>query len=249
MHSKEDILYRTILIVTVIIGIIILCFVLSVIWQQRKWRKLNAQKVEIEINTLENERKRLAADLHDELGGVLSAMKFKLESIDCATEADQKQVDQCVHLVQNMVAKIRWISNALLPETLAHKGLLSAVIEYANLVNGNPELKIIVENNGIPEIPPTRGVHIFRILQEIIHNTLKHSKAHSLKIQFLTENDKLVVLTADDGKGFDYQSAVQRKKGLGLDSLQNRAEMLGGEFHLSSHAETGTRCHIRIPYN
>ncbi|MGN6533240.1 MAG: sensor histidine kinase [Ginsengibacter sp.] len=247
MHSKEDILYRTILIVTVIIGIIILCFLLSVIRQQRKWRKLNAEKFEIEINTLENERKRLAADLHDELGGVLTAMKFKLESIECATQADQMQVNQCVHLVRNMVAKIRWISNALLPDTLAHKGIISAVMEYANLVTEDSELKIIVENAKIPEIATSRSVHIFRILVEIIHNTLKHSKAGTLKIEFLTENDKLVVLTADDGKGFDYQSAVHSKKGLGLNNLQNRTELLGGEFHLLSHPGRGTRCHIRIP--
>jgi signal transduction histidine kinase len=70
-----------------------------------------------------------------------------------------------------------------------------------------------------------------------------------LKIEFLTENDKLVVLTADDGKGFDYQSAIQNKKGLGLNNLQNRAELLGGEFHILSHPGRGTRCHIRIPHN
>jgi signal transduction histidine kinase len=247
MHSKEDILYRTILIVTVIIGIIILCFLLSVIWQQRKWRKLNLRKVEIEIDTLENERKRLAADLHDELGAVLSAMKLKLESIDSASPADQLQINQCVHLVHNMVTKIRWLSNALLPETLVRKGLVAAVIDYANLVNADSELQIIFENSGIPSLPPARSVHIFRILQEIIHNTIKHSKASTLKIEFLTEDDKLVVLTADNGRGFDYHSNLQRNKGLGLYNLQNRADMLDGEFHVMSVAESGTRCHIRIP--
>jgi len=247
MHSKEDILYRTILIVTIIIGIIILCFVLSVIWQQRKWRRLNAEKVAIEINTLENERKRLAADLHDEFGGILSAIKFKLESIECATAADQLQATQCVHLVLNMLSKIRWISNELLPDTLAHKGIVSAVVEYADLVNEDPELKIIVENAGIPDIAATRSVHIFRILGEIIHNTVKHSNARTLKIEFLTEKNLLVVLTADDGKGFDYQNAMNHKKGLGLNNLQNRAEMLGGEFHMASRPGSGTRCHIRIP--
>jgi signal transduction histidine kinase len=247
MHSKEDILYRTILIVTVIIGIIILCFLLSVIWQQRKWRRMNLRKVETEIDTLENERKRLAADLHDELGAVLSAMKFKLESIDSASADDQLQLSQCVHLVYNMVAKIRWISNALMPETLAHKGIISAVIEYANLVNDAAELEIIFEGDSIPKMETARSVHIFRILQEIIHNTIKHSKAATLKIEFLTENDKLLILTADDGKGFDYDNAVQVKNGLGLNNMQNRADLLGGEFHLMSVPESGTRCHIRIP--
>jgi len=246
MYSKEDILYRTILIVTVIIGIIILCFLLSVICQQRKWRKLNLQKVQIETDTLETERKKLAADLHDELGAVLTAMKYKLESIDSASAADQVELNQCIRLVHEMVAKIRWISNGLMPAALAEKGIISAISEYANLVN-NSELEIIFESRAIPALPVTRSVHLFRLLQEIIHNTIKHAKASTLKIELYTENDKLVILTADDGEGFDYQKVFQKKKGLGLDNLQNRADLLEGEFHLISEAGSGTRCHIRVP--
>lgn len=247
MYTKEDILYRSILIAAVIIGIIILCFLLSVIWQQRKWRRLNLRKVEIEIDTLENERTRLAADLHDELGAVLSAMKLKLESIDSGSPDDRIQINQCVRLVHNMVGKIRWISNALMPETLADKGIVSAINEFAKQVNDDSKLEIICENADIPELSANRSVHIFRILQEIIHNTIKHAKARILKIELFTENNVLVILTADDGTGFDYNSTLKRKKGLGLDNLQNRADLLDGEFHLSSVIGGGTRCHIRIP--
>jgi signal transduction histidine kinase len=248
MHTKEDLLYTTILIVSIIIGIIIACFLLSVIWQQRKFRKLNQQKIEIEIYTLENERKRIAADLHDELGAVLSAMKFKLESIDSASAADQLEVGQCVDLASEIMAKIRWITNALMPPTLIHHGIVSAINEFVRKVNhDHSQLEIIFACAGIPELPVLRSVHIFRMLQEIIHNTMKHAKAGSLKIELFTENDKLVILTADDGAGFDYDSAVREKKGLGLDTLQNRADLLGGEFHLMSVPGSGTRYHIRIP--
>jgi len=247
MYSKEDILYRSILIVTVIIGIIILCFLFSVILQQRKWRKRNLQKVQIEMDTLENERKRLAADLHDELGAVLTAMKFKLESIDSTSAADQSQLDHCIRLVHDMVAKIRWISNALLPPALAENGIISAISEYANLVNDSV-LEIIFESSGIPAFPASRSIHIFRLLQEIIHNTIKHANASTLKIEIFTENDTLLILTADDGEGFDYTNILKRKKGFGLENLQNRADLLEGEFHLISVIGSGTRCHIRIPY-
>ena len=213
MYSKEDILYRTILIVTVIIGIIILCFLLSVICQQRKWRKLNLQKVQIETDTLETERKKLAADLHDELGAVLTAMKYKLESIDSASAADQVELNQCIRLVHEMVAKIRWISNGLMPAALAEKGIISAISEYANLVN-NSELEIIFESRGIPALPVTRSVHLFRLLQEIIHNTIKHAKASTLKIELYTENDKLVILTADDGKASTTKRFFKKRKAL-----------------------------------
>jgi signal transduction histidine kinase len=208
---------------------------------------MNLQKVQIETDTLESERKRLAADLHDELGGVLTAMKYKLESIDSVSGADQVQLNQCVRLIHEMVAKIRWISNGLMPAALAENGIISAISEYANLVNDS-ELNIMFESSGIPELPVMRSVHLFRLLAEIIHNTIKHAKASALKIELYAENDELVILTADDGEGFDYQKVLQRKKGLGLDGLQNRADLLEGEFHLISEAGRGTRCHIRIPY-
>jgi signal transduction histidine kinase len=247
MYSKEDLLYRTILIVTLIIGIIIVGFLLSVITQQRKWRKLNLKKIETEIDAIENERERLAADLHDEIGAGLTAMKFKLESIDTASSDDQVQVFQCVHLVHDLVDRIRLITNDLMPLTLVNNGITDAVTEYARLVNVNSKLSITLESIGAADVPPSCSRHIFRILQEIIHNTIKHAKASVLKIELLMETDKLIILTADNGQGFDYDSTLKKKKGLGLSNLQNRADYLGGAFHLTSARGKGTRCHIVVP--
>jgi len=247
MYSKEDLLYRIILIVSLIIGIIICSFVLIVIWQQRKWRKLNMQMIAIEIDTLENERKRVAADLHDELGAALTAMKFKLESIDSASAGDQVRVSQCVRLTHDILYRIRRISNALMPDSLVNNGIIASITDYANLVNDHSKLRIIFESIGEADIPFETSVHIFRILQEIINNTLKHANASTLKIEFIMEGDKLIILTADNGRGFDFKNATKNKKGLGLGNLQNRADLLGGEFHLRSAPQKGTRCHIIVP--
>lgn len=247
MYSKEDLLYRTILIVTLIIGIIIIGFLLSVITQQRKWRKLNLKKIEREIDTLENERERFAADLHDEIGAGLTAMKFKLESIDTASDDDQVQVFQCVHLVHDLVDRIRLITNALMPATLMNNGITAAITEYARLVNVDSKLSIAFESIGTAEVPPSCSLHIFRILQEIIHNTIKHAKASVLRIELFMETDQLIILTADNGQGFDYDNTIKKKKGLGLSNLQNRTDYLGGAFHLTSTKGKGTRCHIVVP--
>lgn len=247
MHTKEDILYRTILIASLVIGLIILAFILSIIRQQRKFSQLNLRKVEIEINTLENERKRIAADLHDELGAVLSATKFKLESLDSFSASDQLQVDQCIHLINDIIAKLRWISNGLMPNTLLHNGIVSALNEFINKVNYDSGLEIIFNSHDIPELSATPCIHIFRILQEIIHNTIKHAKADTLKIELFTQKGKLLILTADDGIGFEYNNVIKNKKGLGLENLQNRASLLGGEMHIRTNLGEGTRCHIALP--
>ena len=97
-------------------------------------------------------------------------------------------------------------------------------------------------------MPPACEVHIFRILLEIIHNTIKHAKAATLKIEMFTKNDLQVILTADDGIGFNYNDTLKKKKGHGLHNLQNRADLLGGELHIRSVPGQGTRCHISIPF-
>lgn len=247
MHTKEDILYRTILIVALVIGTIILGFVLSVIRQQRRFRRLNLRRIEIEIDTLEKERKRMAADLHDGLGADLSALKFKLESLHLSSDFEQLQLAQCIGLINDLISRIRGISNGLMPQTLIHRGIVYALNEYINKINGDSHLEIIFEFRNIPEIPPSRSIHIFRILQEIIHNTLKHAQADTLKIKLFIEKDKLIILTADDGVGFNYPGDIKNNKGLGLQNLENRANLLNGALHIHSVKGSGARYHISLP--
>jgi signal transduction histidine kinase len=134
-----------------------------------------------------------------------------------------------------------------MPQTLFHKGIVYALNEYINKVNDDSHLEIIFEFRNIPEISPSRSIHIFRILQEIIHNTLKHSQADTLKIKLFTEKDKLIILTADDGVGFNYPGDIKNNNGLGLQNLENRANLLNGALHIHSVKGNGTRYHIALP--
>ena len=189
----------------------------------------------------------MAADLHDGSGAVLSAMKFKLESLNLSAASDQLQVAQCIALINDLISRIRWISNGLMPQTLYHNGIVYALNEYINKVNDGSHLEIIFEFRDIPEIPPSRSIHIFRILQEIINNTLKHAQAETLKIELFTEKGKLVILTADDGMGFNYPGDIKNNTGLGLQNLENRANLLNGALHIRSAKGNGTRYHIALP--
>jgi len=248
MHSQEDLLYNTILIACSLICTVILGFVLSIIRQQRIFSRLNLRRVEIEINTLESERKRIAGDLHDELGPALSAIKYRLEALEGLPSPDQLQVEQCAHLINQIITKIRSISNDIMPAPLMlHNGIVLALSEFINTVNHGPKLEIIFNYDDIPEIPASRCIHIFRILQEIIHNTLKHAQADTLKIELVHEKEKLIILTADNGRGFDTTNTLQYGKGFGLRNLENRVTLLGGELQIRSLAGEGTSFHISLP--
>lgn len=247
MDTKETTTYYAVLIAAAVIGTIIIYFIVSVFRQQRKHRFLYKAYIESEIATLEKERARIAADLHDELGPTLSAAKFKLGSIDSATGDDVKMITDSVQYIDTIIQQLRLIANDLMPKTLLRYGAVSAIEEFIHHMSANSTLKISFHHNNVPALPQSQAIHIYRILQEIIHNTIKHANATQLKIKMFRLKNKLIIATVDDGKGFDYVSVNAQKNGLGLSNLQSRTDMLSGEIHISSGAGKSTHYTIRIP--
>jgi len=249
MHSGETTLYSAILIASIIIGSIICYFTLLIIRQQKRYRTLNKKKLEVEINTIESERKRIASDIHDELGAVLSAVKFKISSIDAVSKTDKARINESLLHIDDIIKKIRHIANNLTPAILSRKGLVAAIESYIdNFVNGSG-LKVSVIPDNIPDLSQQQQIHLYRILQEIIYNTLKHAKASHLKIELYLFEDNLVLLSCDDGVGFIYKNILQVNTGFGLSTIQTRTDILGGEMHLDSEPGKGTRYHITFPLN
>jgi signal transduction histidine kinase len=142
---------------------------------------------------------------------------------------------------------MRRISHDLLPNTLERKGLLEAIREFINQVSGkhslNIQLYIVKEIN----VPKDKEIHIFRMIQEIVHNTLKHAQAHNLQIGFSEENGNMLCLIKDDGRGFDKEKVLASSQGLGLRSLESRCEILNGILSLDSMPGAGTNYFIKIP--
>lgn len=247
MYSEETTLYRAIIIASIIIGIIILYFIVSVIRQQKKFRSLTHQKMEAEIVAIENERKRIASDLHDELGAVLSAVKLRISSVETISETDANNIRLALSHLDDIIIKIRYIANDLMPSVLFRKGPAIAIAEYIQNFISTTGLQIELIPGDIPHLSQIQQVHIYRILQEIIHNTVKHAKAKNLKIELYTNDLNLVILTCDDGIGFDYKSMKYKNSGIGLYTLQTRTDILGGQMYINSGQEPGTRYHIELP--
>ena len=247
MYSKETTLYRAIIIAVVIIGCIIVYFILSVIRAQKRYRKLNSQNLEAVITSIEKERGRIACDLHDELGPVLSAVKFKLSSVDVSSEIDKKTINQSLFQMDGIIRKIRAIAYNFTPSALQHKGLLFAVQHYIDHYISGSGLKVVLVSDAAVELPHHAEIHAYRILQEIIYNTVKHAKATELKIEIYTVRDNCTILSCDNGVGFNYKDARRHPSGQGLQSLYNRTEVLRGEIHIESKPSKGTKYHIKFP--
>jgi signal transduction histidine kinase len=243
---ENKILYITIL-VSLIVAIIIIYFFVSIIRYHRRYMKLQREKIFAEITIRENERKRIANDLHDSLSPLLSAVKLNISNVDVGMPADRVILDKTAGYLDEIISSMRRISNDLLPGTLERKGLLEAVREFIQQVNNKQSLNIQLYIVKEIQVPKDKEIHIFRMLQEIVHNTIKHAQAKNLQIGFSEENGHLLCLTKDDGKGFDREKALTVSQGLGLRSLESRCEILNGILTLESSPDTGTNYFIKIP--
>src|SRR5215218_2453750 len=142
MDAKETSLYTAILIVSIIIATIIIFFIISIIRQQRKNLELYRQSVLAEITAMEKERARIAADLHDELGPMLSAIKLKIGSFELTDQDDIKEAEKTNDHIDTLMKRMREISYDLIPNTLIRKGLVTALKEFVDYTNETDGLKI-----------------------------------------------------------------------------------------------------------
>ncbi len=214
--------------------------------QHRRNIRLYKAKVRAEVTTLEKERSRIAADLHDDLGPLLAAVKFKISSIDTTPE-DAALLEEANQRLDTIIERVRDISNDLVPGTLQRKGVFYAIEEFVAGISGATRLEISFHHNGKVELSSEQAVNIFRMVQEIVHNTLKHANAGKLHIEIRSSPKQLELETTDNGIGYNYDGRQGQQRGRGLLNLLNRTEMLGGTLHTETAPGKGTRYLVELP--
>ena len=244
----EGNLLNALLLTSVLLGAIIAFFFASIVRHQRNNLKLYKAKVKAEISTLEKERKRIAGDLHDEIGPLLSAVKLQISSIDeDDRETNEKLIAKSGKQIDEIIRKMKDISNNLLPNTLVRRGLEAAVNEFIEKMSEVHPLKISFKSDGKCTLNQDQEINIYRIIQEITHNTIKHSGASLLIIKIKLIQNKLMLITSDNGAGFDIDNAMNLNSGLGLLNLRSRAEVLGANLSYTSDKGTGTSYIFEVP--
>lgn len=203
------------------------------------------------IETQENERKRFARDIHDTLGQELSAIKFYLSALKSNFEHDkknQKVLSKTEDALTNMLASIREICFNLMPKTLEKFGLIMAVKEVTNVINKNSDIICTVRStSNFPRLSSEKEVGIFRIIQEFINNSMKHSKADTIQINFSVRKENILIKMKDNGIGFDIQTK-NNFNGMGLKNMESRARSYNGTFQIESD-QKGTNFKLIIPIN
>lgn len=241
----EERIFANTLFLCSLLAVIIIFFLASIIRYHRRYIRLQRERITAEITLLENERRRIATDLHDSLGPLLSTVKLNISSIEVPDPRDQTVVKKSGKYIDDIITSMRQISHDLLPNSLERKGLPDAIREFAAQVAGDLAVNVYTVKTLTHQ--PSRDIHIFRIIQEIIHNTVKHAGATKLEIGFSEEPEELLVLVNDNGKGFNVERSRRESRGLGLKSLDIRTDILRGTISIRSVPGEGTHYYIRIP--
>ena len=199
------------------------------------------------IEGQEAERIRIAKDLHDGLGALLSTVKVHFSSIQSEIEAIEKM--QVYSKAQEMMdlacEEVRRISHNLMPATLRATGLLSALQQIGDQLQEVHGIQTQLEIQGFEgRIDETKEVFIYRIIQEAANNIIKHAAATKVYIQLFQHAESIQLLIEDNGIGFD---RADLNSGLGLKSMESRVQHLNGTMEVDSRIQVGTSLHINIP--
>ncbi|MEO9571700.1 MAG: sensor histidine kinase [Polaribacter sp.] len=203
------------------------------------------------VDGQEKERKRIAEDLHDNLGSVLATLKLHFENLKINREKQkinqETLFDKTEGLIDEAYLKVRSIAHAKNAGVIANQGLLTAVIIMAEKISSADKIKIEVIHFGLDKrLKNSLEITIFRIIQELITNILKHADAQISTINISLFDKNLNIIIEDDGKGFDINK-VNLKNGMGISSINTRVEHLNGTFKIDSSIGKGSSIIIDIP--
>lgn len=195
------------------------------------------------METQEQERKRIAEDLHDSLGHLLSATKMNLQTFP---ENQKHLMENPLQLLDQASLEIRNITFNLMPRTLEEEGLVPALHELATKT-ANSGIEISLQVHGMENLVLEKQAqfNIYRIIQEAVNNILKHAKASEITVQLIHRDKQLTIMVEDNGSGFDPE--LLKKKGRGLTNIMTRSAWLNGTTSIDSGPGRGTTIVIEIP--
>lgn len=216
-----------------------------------KLKNKELQSYTAAIEGQEMERRRIAAELHDGVGGTMAALKMTFSSLSrkISPESPQyKSYSNAMQLLDNAVKEVRQLSHQMAAKQLVHEDLHLAIKELIEVLAQKDGLSIDAHLEPLVrlELNSEQKLHIYRLIQEHFQNTLKHARATKVEVWFTQRHNWLAIEYKDNGKGFDYREN-DALPGLGLQNIEQRIKQLEGRWSLQSSRGKGIRSFMEIP--
>jgi signal transduction histidine kinase/predicted ATPase len=201
------------------------------------------------VQTQDNERKRIASDLHDSLGSLLSTVKLRFnglqEDFEKKISAKVSRYRDAIRMLDEAIDELRRISHNMLPVSLSRFGLQAALETFVEQINAAQQLSARLQILGLEQrLPEQMEVAVYRICQELVQNTIKHSHATTLSIQMIRHKDSLNIIVEDNGKGMQKKDIA---RGLGFTTIQSKVSLFKGTFEIECQPGKGTLVIVDLP--
>ncbi len=199
------------------------------------------------IDAEEKERVRIAKELHDSLGQMLSVARLNVASLSGIVPADDEIVlNNSIKIIDDACDEVRAISHNMMPAALIRLGLIAAIEEIAAEINFSGRMAVAFTTNIGTRFSESTEITVYRIIQEVLNNIIKHSDAKEIAIALLQKNETIELKISENGKGFDTTN-ITLSKGLGWSNIYSRTAMLNGQIKVNSSQGAGTTIDIVFP--
>jgi signal transduction histidine kinase len=222
--------------------------------QQQRITELETEKkltaTEAVLKGEEQERTRLAQDLHDGLGGMLSGIKYSFNNMKgnlVMTPDNAQAFERSMDMLDSSIQEMRRVAHNMMPEALVKFGLDTALKDFCNDITKSGALQVTYQSIAVADatLDQTAAITIYRIIQELVNNIIKHAGARSALVQVARTNTNFSITVEDDGKGFD-TAVLKASKGIGWSNIQNRVGFLKGKLDVKSAPGKGTSVLIEL---
>lgn len=215
-----------------------------------KRKKLEEQLMHAVINTEEKERTRFSQELHDGMGPVLASIKLYINLLARSkTEEEKNRANmKALELLDDAVSGIRTIANNLTPSILKDFGLVEAIESFCQNIAASNALEINVTYKENYRLDETKETVLYRVIQELVHNTLKHAGATAINIDLSFESSSLCINYSDNGVGMDLDDKMQHTKGgMGIRNIMSKLSSVKADFKIKTNLGNGFSAHISLP--
>ncbi len=247
----------TITLITLLIVILLIIYLLYNRYKLKKQQELDQELIRQKdlrsiaiIDAEEKERTRIAKDLHDGIGQQLSAAKLAINALDNLTDEEKRneKIGVLSNMLDESIKDVRAVSHSMMPSALYKLGLSSAIREFVQKISATGAIKADLEIVGLDDsLNKTTEIILYRVIQELVNNTIKHAQAKKVMIQMIKhDNDMLNIIVEDDGIGFNTKD-TNNVEGIGLKNIQSRIEYINGDVVFDSTSGKGTTVIIDVP--
>jgi two-component system NarL family sensor kinase len=246
-------------IIALFVAVFVIYYLKKQLEQERKLHRIEKENrqmlLETALSSEESERRRIAQDLHDDIGTMLSLTKLSLNQLSKSIKKDEDMsadspLSRSQALVEETILQVRRITRDLVPTTLEQFGLAAAIDEFIHRLQAGSSLSVNFQCDAesIPRQSKQIELMLFRITQELVHNAIKHSECNEINVDLFLASKTLELLVTDNGKGFDAATIRTTKAGgLGLLNIESRLSVVKGKVLYKKPLLKGSCAHVHVP--